>query len=170
MLYSANIKEFLSTIHRRLIAHRSCLGRPKERTEREDRKKKIHRQAHTDYRLVLDQASKTWLLCFGAVIELKNEDVDYEFFDENGRTGITMVDVYGDGSINFAEEDMELDEDDTVFGISHHPRDCTPHPTYSHGLTSRLNKRPFKESPHTVLEARFQEYEQRRLMNNYYYR
>ena len=85
---------------------------------------KIKRNAHTDYRLVFDRDTGDWLLCFGACISLSPDDVDFPFFDECGRTGITTVTIHGNGEMKFAEEDVQLGEDDYIF--SEHPKHQYP--------------------------------------------
>jgi hypothetical protein len=108
MSYLASFFGFKKT--RKRIA---CDTQPRE-------EKIIRRPAHTDYRLVYDTSGEL-LLCFGACIKLDPEDNDFSsFFDECGRTGITIATIKGNGEIEFDEEDMELDPDDYVFA-EHHP-------------------------------------------------
>ena len=100
------------------------LGRRRKKTEPRD-VKKIRRSTHTDYRLVFDKESQVWLLCFGAVIELSSNDVDFDYFEECGRTGITTVTIHGNGAMEFDEEDMELEDKEYVF--AEHPSNYFPY-------------------------------------------
>jgi hypothetical protein len=84
--------------------------------ERNMEENKIQRHAHTDYRLIFDPASRGWMLSYGAIIELRPGDVDFGFFSEDGRTGLTTVVIHGNGSIRFDEEDMQLNHGDRIFG------------------------------------------------------
>jgi hypothetical protein len=81
--------------------------------------KQICRSAHTDYRLAYDRRSEEWLLFLTACIRLEATDVDFAFFDECGRTGVTQVTIHGCGAMEFDEEEMPSDEEDYVF--AEHP-------------------------------------------------
>jgi hypothetical protein len=119
----------------------SFLGYRKARTaarkkQKEGTTKCIERDAHTDYRITYDRVSKEWILCFGACIRLKREDIECEFFNEDSRAGITRARIHGDGSIKFDEEDVQLNTDDYVF--AEHPKDYHYNP-FSHRDTSTFN-------------------------------
>jgi hypothetical protein len=103
--------DFLSSFLRFDKAHPSANRKHQETRDG----KKIRRPAYTDYRISFDSDSNEWVLCFVAYIRIKQVDIDYEYFDECGRTGITTAIVYGNGRMEFDEEDVELDKDHYEF-------------------------------------------------------
>lgn len=84
------------------------------RRQRAQRDNRIHRDAHTAYKVHREE-NGDWLLCYTAVVRLFHKDIDNEFFGEDGRTGYTRATIWGDGKIHFQEEIVELDEDDYIF-------------------------------------------------------
>ena len=74
-----------------------------KKTQREEFCQKISRHATTDYRLVYSETGDTFL-CFGACIRLDRSDVDFPYFAECGRTGVTVATVHGSGALEFCEE------------------------------------------------------------------
>ena len=84
------------------------------RNIRQRAEKRIHRDAHTAYKVHREDNGE-WLLCYTAVVRLYSKDIDNDFFGEDGRTGYTRATIWGDGKIHFQEEIVELDEDDYIF-------------------------------------------------------
>ena len=86
----------------------------------------IHRPCHTDYRVIYEPTGAL-TICFGACIRIDHDDIDFEYFNEDGKTGITTASIYGDGKIMFGEEEMPLSPGERVF--NQHPLVQYPFPT-----------------------------------------
>ena len=65
----------------------------------------IHCPCHTDYR-VISEPTGGMTICFGVCIQIDRNDIDFEYFDEDGKTGIATASIYGTGEIKFGHEEM----------------------------------------------------------------
>ena len=74
--------------------------------------KTMIRCAHTDFVLVRDDALG-WIICFGACISIDEDDINFGYFNQCGRSGIVTATVHDNGAIEFDPEfDIVIDRDD----------------------------------------------------------